>query len=74
MEEDDAFHNYKELEREFVQMPLWIVIIKAIVFLGIIVAYIFVKGNELMYAMYLPFDLILECVLLIFRKFERYMD
>ena len=74
MADNDIFNNYKEVDREFIHMPIWIQIIKGLAFSGVIVCYIVFQGPELAYAIYLPLDILLEIVLFVYRLVEGWLD
>jgi len=67
LKEDVIFNNYADLERRFVKMPIWIQVVKVIVFIALIVAYFVYPGKELVYAMYLPLDFTLELFMTVYR-------
>jgi len=66
--------HYKHVKREFIHMPKWIIIVKVAVFIGIIVAYFLIWGKELDYAMYIPFDVLLEFTMFVYRKGEEKLN
>jgi hypothetical protein len=55
-------------------MPLWIIIVKTIAYIGIIAAYFVIWGKELDYAMYIPLDILLELIMMIYRKGEEKLN
>ena len=66
--------HYKHVTREFINMPIWIIVVKTIAYIGIIAAYFVIWGKELDYAMYIPLDIILEITMMIYRKVEEYLN
>ena len=67
MKDDVLFNNYADLERRFVKMPVWMLIIKIVVFVVLVTAYFVYPGKELVYAMYLPLDFMLELFMTVYR-------
>ena len=55
-------------------MPIWAVIGKAIIYTTVAVCYLVFKGPELAFAMYIPVDLLLEFILLVYRKVEQFIE
>ena len=53
-------------------MKKWLIILKIIVYLGVLVCYFIFRGPELAYAIYIPLDILLEFVLLGYRLSEKY--
>ena len=52
-------------------MKKWLIVVKLIVFLSVIVCYFIFRGPELAYAVYIPLDILLELVLLAYRRVEK---
>ena len=67
---DDIFDHYKEIDREFIHMPIWLQILKGLVFSSLTVCYFVFMGPEMTFAIYLPVDLLLEFALFAFRLVE----
>ena len=52
-------------------MKKWLIVVKLIVFFSVIVCYFIFRGPELAYAVYIPLDILLELVLLAYRRVEK---
>ena len=52
-------------------MKKWLIVLKILVFAGVIVCYFVFRGPELAYAIYIPLDILLELVLLAYRLVEK---
>ena len=73
-EDDTLFNNYADLERRFVKMPIWIQVVKIVVFVALVVAYFAYPGKELVYAMYLPLDFTLELFMTVYRVTAQHLQ
>ena len=68
------FNNYRDIPRQFVPFNKWLAIFKGTIYTGIIIAYFHLEGKELLYAIYLPIDVLMQIALLVYKFSERYFD
>lgn len=52
--------HYKEMKRRFDTNCAWIWIVNTLVLLGCLIAFIMIPGKELVYALYIPLDILLN--------------
>ena len=64
--------HYIKLEREFNTDHQWVWYIHALLTASVFIWYCVTSGRELLYALYIPLDILLNVSLVVFFWYERY--